>query len=691
VGFIRGQEDKGMEKKNDIKLSLCMVLKNEGQTIKRCLESIRDCQVIDEWIIGIDDKCTDNTEQEVTDFFKDNPGLNVNQYKYTWNDSFAEARNIGMDKATGDYILIMDGHEVIPSSWHNITESRNINSQEAMRKVKETISEERAFDSVFFMLYQQPFIGQTPNNYFMQPRIYRNGKGKNGKKIRYGRAAHNVIQNTDPTKDVHFPEVIIIHDAPEENRAERKVQRLKMNEAQLKNDLKKNKNDLRALFYLGNTLMEARKWDKAINQFVKYIKGQKMFNNELYQAYIHKGLCHKELNDENMAMDCWYKAMKVSCDRRDAYIVIGDLYFQKENYEKAIQTYSQALAIKPVPSKMFSNGPTNTWYPHQQLARCYEKLNNKINAIAHLKLVFNYTKEERILKAIRELQGEKKKILVIDAIGSFTSDFTKYLEGKGYEVVKVKEYDHTLEMWADRIWVEWADANATRIRHSGKAVIRMHGYEAYINRGLFREINWDVRKVVFVANHIMQRVMAEVPAVQKNAVMIPNGVDLDKFYIKNKERDENAVGYAGMLNVKKNPMRLARIIKNNPDKVFHLRVEWQDAFLREAFEYETADCKNIVYHGRYDDLNDFWNQVSYVISTSDIESFSYNVAEAMACGCTPLIYNWMGAEEIWNSDFIFTDEPEFNLKPMDEMREYIQENYPLDQSLQAMEQVLMGE
>jgi tetratricopeptide (TPR) repeat protein len=541
------------------------------------------------------------------------------------------------------------------------------------------------------MLYQQPFIGQTPNNYFMQPRIYRNGVGKNGKKIRYGRAAHNVIQNTDPTKDVHFPEVIIIHDAPEENRAERKIQRLKMNEAQLKNDLKVNKNDLRALFYLGNTLMEAQKWDKAVKQFEKYIKGQRLYNNELYQAYIHKGLCHKELDDENQAMDCWYQAMKVSCDRRDAYIVIGDLYFQKENYEKAIQTYSQAVGIKPQPSKMFSNGPTNTWYPHQQIARCYEKLGNKINAISHLKLVYNYTKEEKILKAIKELQGEKKKILIVDHIGSFTNDFAKYLEGKGHEVIKVKDYDHTLEMWADRIWVEWADVNATRIRHSNKAVIRVHGYEAYLNRGMFPNIRWDVRKVVFVAQHIMDRVMAEVPTIQTHSQLIYNGVDLDKFCIRETKRDENAVGLAGYLNGKKNPMRLAKVILDNPDMTFHLRVQWQDAFLREAFEYETRGCKNIVHHGRYDDLSDFWNQMSYVISTSDIESFSFNVAEAMACGCTPLVYNWMGADNIWRDDFIWTEKPKFELKDMDEMRGYIEENFSNKESLENMEKVLMGE
>ena len=79
-------------------------------------------------------------------------------------------------------------------------------------------------------------------------------------------------------------------------------------------------------------------------------------------------------------------------------------------------------------------------------------------------------------------------------------------------------------------------------------------------------------------------------------------------------------------------MRLAKIITNNPDYTFNLRIDWQDLFLKEAFEYETKKCKNIVYHGRYENLNDFWNKVTYSISTSDIESFSFNIAEALFFG-----------------------------------------------------------
>jgi glycosyltransferase involved in cell wall biosynthesis len=298
---------------------------------------------------------------------------------------------------------------------------------------------------------------------------------------------------------------------------------------------------------------------------------------------------------------------------------------------------------------------------------------------------------------IKELSGDKKNILIIDQIGSFTKDFKEYLEDKKYNVVSVPNVNNALCEWADYIWCEWADNNAVALKDfKHKTVIRLHGYEAYLNQHLFSTIPWDCKNVVFVADHIEKKMKGIVPSLNGQCRVISNGVDVDKFYIKNENRQELSIGYAGLLNGKKNPMRLAEIIKKYDKATFHLRVDWQDPFLKDSFEYETRDCTNIVYHSRYDNLNDFWNQVKYSISFSDIESFSYNVAESMASGCRPIIYSWKGAEDIWRSEDIFTHIDEidnfFTEKiDMEKNRKYILDKYPLDESLYKMKEILTGE
>ena len=693
-----------------MKLSVCLILKNEGQTIYRCLDSMKT--FVDEWIIGVDSATTDNTLEEVERFI-DDIGLyytkdldNGNNdlwyeseddenhrgiiYNYDWQDSFSDARNEGMDKATGDFILIMDGHEYFPDNWFNITENKSLPVKSLIPKILDKVEAEQS-DEAFLMLYQQPFVGQMPNNYFLQPRIYRNGIGKDGKnKLRFGRAAHNVIRNSNPDKTIHFPEIILIHDAPADNRHERAEQRAKMNIKQLQEDLKKNENDSRAYFYLGNTYMEVKDYKKASEAFYKYLSLDRPNTEEKYQVAFHLGICHKEMKEEKLALDAFHTATRISPRRRDAYLLIGDVYFDQKHWQEALHFYNSALLIKPECSRMFSNGAAHTWMPYQRAAYAYKEMGDMQKAVAHIRRAQKYVQTPEWDEFVNECRGGKEKnILFVDAIGSFTQPFIDAFKSK-YNVVVTKRFDRYLAEWADCIWQEWGDGNLMENTCPEKTIVRIHGYEAYTNMGMLQQIPWEkFKSVVFVAEHI--RDMFQAPSLNGQVRIIQNGVDTEKFYIKNNNRDTKNIGIAGYMNVKKNPLRLANYIKNNPDYTFHLRIEWQDNFLKTAFEFETKDCKNIVTHSRYNDLSDFWNQMTYVISTSDIESFSFNVGEAMACGCHPLVYPWLGADKIWPADsFIKGDK--LKSKPartMQEERDYIVQNYPLSQALEEMEKELV--
>jgi len=668
-----------------MKLSTCLILRDEGETIYKCLDSCKT--ITDEYIIGIDHQTKDNTKDEVMRFFCDNPELDKDVYEYSWADSFSEARNYGMDMATGDYILIMDGHEYFPETFYNITENKDLPIIQILSAVKEKIGREPA-DEVFFYLYQQPFTGNVPNNYFLQPRIYRNGKGDNGEMIRFGRASHNVIQNTNPDKSAHYPEVIIIHDAPDENRAWRKEQRIEMNTKRLEEDIAKNEKDSRAWFYLGNTHLEARKIDDAINAYDKYLSLKSPNSSEKYQCYYHYALALKEQKKNSEAIDKLYKAVRIDPTRRDAYLLIGDLCEEVEDHEKAIHNYNSALMLKPKDSRMFSNGAVNTWMPFERLSQVYEKTGDYINATLNLKMAQRYLQPPEWEEKIKAWSRDRLRILIIDSIGSFTKPLFDSLKQDGHEVIQVKGYDNKLAAWADVIWQEWGDANILQNMYLHKTIMRIHGYEAYVNQSILQQIDeTKLKGIVCVAQHIADILPFA------SAQVIQNGVDCKKFYNKNTKRMDKSIGYAGLLNAKKNPMRLADIIKNNSDYNFHLRVTWQDQMLESAFKHETKDCDNIVYHGWYDDLNDFWNKVEYVISTSDIESFSFNVGEGIASGCKPLIYNWKGAKEIWGEDKVFySQEPSIKtlIKIAKPCRDYVVSNFNEITQIDKLKELIYG-
>lgn len=84
-----------------VKISLCMIAKNEEFNIGRCLSSVKG--VVDEIII-VDTGSSDETCQIAQSF-----GAKVQTFN--WNDNFSDARNASLELATGDWILVLDADE----------------------------------------------------------------------------------------------------------------------------------------------------------------------------------------------------------------------------------------------------------------------------------------------------------------------------------------------------------------------------------------------------------------------------------------------------------------------------------------------------------------------------------------------------------------------------------------------------
>ena len=125
-------------------LSLCMIVKNEEKYLSRCLESLKP--MVDEMII-VDTGSTDAT-RDIAEVF----GAKV--FDFEWNDDFAAARNYSLNKASGDWILIMDADEVIAAE-----------DQKHMRNlIKKSSSNRYAFMVVTRnYTHQYNIIGREPN------------------------------------------------------------------------------------------------------------------------------------------------------------------------------------------------------------------------------------------------------------------------------------------------------------------------------------------------------------------------------------------------------------------------------------------------------------------------------------------------------------------------------------------------
>jgi len=198
--------------------------------------------------------------------------------------------------------------------------------------------------------------------------------------------------------------------------------------------------------------------------------------------------------------------------------------------------------------------------------------------------------------------------------------------------------------------------------------------------------------VIFVAKHIFEIVNEKLQRIiSTKSTVIPNGIDLNKFTFKPREKGFN-LAYVGYINYKKGPMLLLQLFKAVYDKdnryKLYIAGEFQDErdflyFKQMIKEWHLED--SIVFEGWQDDINKWLEDKNYIICTSILESQNMGVMEAMAKGIKPVIHNFVGAREIYPPDIIWTtvDEAVEMIISDDydsaKYRAFIESNYSLEQ------------
>jgi GT2 family glycosyltransferase/tetratricopeptide (TPR) repeat protein/glycosyltransferase involved in cell wall biosynthesis len=83
------------------RVSVCLIAKNEERFLPQCLRSVR---ALASQIVVVDTGSTDRTSDLAREF-----GAEV--HSFPWCDDFSAARNVALEHATGDWVLILDADE----------------------------------------------------------------------------------------------------------------------------------------------------------------------------------------------------------------------------------------------------------------------------------------------------------------------------------------------------------------------------------------------------------------------------------------------------------------------------------------------------------------------------------------------------------------------------------------------------
>ena len=170
----------GIDKAQGISISACAIMKNEISHVEAWLDNVR---VFAQEIIVVDTGSTDGTNEFLAKQF------DVKLISYEWQHDFAQAKNVALQEATGDWLVFTDADECYYHPKNIIEYLRQLDKQYA------------DMDVIFCPIDN---IDADNNNEIINsdvvPRIIRNHVG-----IKYMGAVHEQLTNgREPWQDVKY-------------------------------------------------------------------------------------------------------------------------------------------------------------------------------------------------------------------------------------------------------------------------------------------------------------------------------------------------------------------------------------------------------------------------------------------------------------------------------------------------------
>lgn len=344
-----------------ITISLCMIVKDEEETLAQCLDSIKD--IVDEIII-VDTGSTDSTK-EIASFYT------TKVFDFKWIDDFSAARNFSFSKATKDYILWLDADDIVLKD-----------DKEAFLQLKQSIEEDV---DVVMMKYNVGFddLGNANLSYFRERLIKRSNNFKWKDKI------HEYI---DIDGKIVNSSICITHKKSKSN---------PLRNLKIFKKMKASRGSLspRGLYYYAKELYFNEKYDKSISYYKKFLDTNKGWIEDNINACLELAQCYRIKNDKENEFMYLVKTFSYDTPRAETCCQLGYFFKDIDEYEKAIFWFETALSLKKDENRWgFIRHDCYGYIPSLELCTCYYKLGNIEEAIKYNKLAEQFKSDDKAVQ-----------------------------------------------------------------------------------------------------------------------------------------------------------------------------------------------------------------------------------------------------------------------------------------------------
>lgn len=327
-----------------MKISLCMIVKDEEAVLARCLDSVKD--LADEIVIadtGSQDKSME-IAQTYTSFL----------YRFPWIDDFAAARNFVFSKASGDYLFWLDADDVIlPQDRARFSELKRLLESES--------------PDLVMCPYHTAFDGAgNPVSTFYRERFL-----KRSADFRWKGRVHECIEPRGKILRSDFSVTHLGSAKPRGARNLRIYQKWAGEEPLSPRDL----------FYYGRELYYHRLYAEAIAVLREMIESDGWYVNKI-DACRTEGLCRAARGEKELAAEAFFKSFRFGEPRAFVCCELGKLFREQKRYREAAFWYESALRCRDHSAEGdFEEPCCRSVTPLLELVCCYYALGEKDKAI----------------------------------------------------------------------------------------------------------------------------------------------------------------------------------------------------------------------------------------------------------------------------------------------------------------------
>ncbi len=297
-------------------ISVCIIARNEDNHIEECLKRLKPCKFE---MIVVDTGSIDRT-MELASKYTDKI------YEFEWCSDFSAARNFSIEKASNDWILVIDCDEYL----------ENVNLLDIFRMCKNNP------DQVGLILRNNPYTIQGIKT-IVPDRI---GRFFNRKYCHYEGSIHERVMKLDGTQPEYFEAPLTIYHegyVTESDKRTRATRNLEM----LLADIRTHGADPYKYFQLGHNYVYMNDHEKAIKYYemgleMPDVNPKDSYVSSMVESY---GYCLLETDEPYHSLEILDRFYDAYSFRADFIYLVGMMCVRKGLYDRAYSEFEKATTI----------------------------------------------------------------------------------------------------------------------------------------------------------------------------------------------------------------------------------------------------------------------------------------------------------------------------------------------------------